>query len=611
MSGEETFSALDLHFADLLGRLSDRPCIELDLAALLVSRHRTGGHICLPLREIAGQPLPAVYRGLERAPEADDWIQKLQGTDVVGVPGEFKPLILDEQGRLYLRRYWDYEKRLADIIKSRLKAARPAVDTKLLRQGLARFFPTKETNWQKVAAFTAVMSNFCVITGGPGTGKTRTVAAILALLLEQAGNERLRIALTAPSGKAAARLKESVQNAKATLDCANEIKVLLPTDATTIHRLLGTIPDSPYFLHNADHQLIADVVVVDEASMVDLALMSKLFQAVPESARIILLGDKDQLTSVEAGYILGDICNTGAAIQLSKEFGRLYTASTGDTLAVKMRPRENVIQDAIVELQRNYRFKSDGGIFKLSRAINAGDVETAFEVLRNKSHGDVSWRLSPPARSLPAAVREKMTGAYKRYLQTEVPAEALAKFGEFQILCALRNGPYGVGELNRLAEQSLSEAGLLKREGQWYRGRPVMITRNDYNLKLFNGDIGVVFPDAEADDEMRVFFAYADGAIRKFPPSRLPAHETVFAMTIHKSQGSEFGAVLLILPGDDAPILTRELIYTGLTRARDHVEIWSPESVLRTALSKRASRTSGLRDALWNKPNYVQIMMPI
>ena len=264
------------------------------------------------------QPLPAVYRGLESAPEADDWIEKLQGTDVVGAPGEFKPLILDERGRLYLRRYWEYEKRLADIIKARLKAARPAVNIDLLRQGLARFFPNKgETNWQKVAAFTAVMSNFCVITGGPGTGKTRTVAAILALLLEQAGNGRLRIALAAPSGKAAARLKESVQNAKATLNCSNEIKAFLPTDATTIHRLLGTIADSPYFLHNADHQLITHIVIVDEASMVDLALMSKLFQAVPESARIILLGDKNQLASVEAGYILGDICNTGAAIQLA------------------------------------------------------------------------------------------------------------------------------------------------------------------------------------------------------------------------------------------------------------------------------------------------------
>jgi exodeoxyribonuclease V alpha subunit len=610
MTREETFSALDLHFAELAGRLSDRPCIELELAALLVSRQRTGGHICLPLHEIAGQPLPAVYRGLERAPEVDDWIEKLQGTDVVGTPGEFKPLILDEQGRLYLRRYWEYEKRLADIIKSRLNAARPAVNTALLRQGLSRFFPTKgETNWQKVAAFTAVMSNFCVITGGPGTGKTRTVAAILALLLEQAGDKRLRIALTAPSGKAAARLKDSVQNAKATLNCANEIKEALPTDATTIHRLLGVIADSPYFLHNADHQLITDVVIVDEASMVDLALMSKLFQAVPESARIILLGDKDQLTSVEAGYILGDICNTGAPSQLSKEFGKIYAASTGETPAVKLRPRENLMQDTIIELKRNYRFKSDGGIFKLSRAINAGDVETAFEILRNKSHGEISWRLSPPARSLPAAVREKVTAGYKEYLQTDEHAEALVKFGEFQILCALRNGPYGVGELNRLAEQSLSEAGLLERKGQWYRGRPVMITRNDYNLKLFNGDIGLALPDANG--EMRVFFAYADGEIRKFSPSRLPVHETVFAMTIHKSQGSEFGAVLLILPSEDAPILTRELIYTGLTRARDRVEIWSPESVLRAALSKRTLRTSGLRDALWNNPNYVQITMPI
>jgi exodeoxyribonuclease V alpha subunit len=612
MSDEEGFSALDLHFAELMGRLSDRPCVELDVAALLVSRQRAGGHICLPLREMARQPLPAPYRGLDHAPEAEEWIKKLRGHDVVGAPGEFKPLILDEQGRLYLRRYWEYEKTLADIIKARLNAMRPAVDAKLLRQGLVRLFPSEgEINWQKVAAFTAVMNNFCVITGGPGTGKTRTVAAILALLVEQAGRERLRVALTAPSGKAAARLKESVQNAKAALNCAQEIKALMPSDATTIHRLLGTIPDSPYFLHDADHPLVADVVIVDEASMVDLALMSKLFQAVPENARIILLGDKDQLTSVEAGYILGDICNTGTAIQLSKEFGKLYAAITGETLALKMRPRENVIQDAIIELRRNYRFKSDGGVFKLSRAINAGEVENALEVLRNKSLRDISWRPSPPARSLPAAIREKVTGGYERYLEAEEPAGALAKLGEFQILCALKNGPYGVGELNRLAEQSLADAGLLKKEGQWYRGRPVMITRNDYNLKLYNGDIGVVFPDAGVNGEMRVFFADTNGEVRKFSPSRLPAHETVFAMTIHKSQGSEFGAVLLILPGDDVPILTRELIYTGLTRARDRVEIWSAESVLRAALARRASRTSGLRDALWNTPDHLQMTMPI
>lgn len=612
MTGEDTFSALDLHFADLVGTFSDRRCIELDLAALLVSRQCASGHICLPLHEVAGKPLPAVYRGLERAPDAGDWIDKLQGTDVVGAPGEFKPLILDEKGRLYLRRYWEYEKKLAGIIKSRMIAARPVVNGKQLRHGLERLFPsTRETNWQKVAAFTAVMSNFCVITGGPGTGKTRTVAAILALLLEQGGAESLRITLAAPSGKAAARLKESVQNAKATLNCTDEIKALMPADATTIHRLLGFIRDSPYFRHDANHPLVTDVVVVDEASMVDLALMSKLFQAVPENARIILLGDKDQLTSVEAGYVLGDICNTGTAIQISKEFGKLYAASTGETLPVKMRPRENVMQDSVVELQRNYRFKSDGGIFKLTRAINTGDVETAFKVLRDKSHSDVSWRPLPTARYLLAAVRDKVTAGYKQYLQTDNPIEAVAQLGKFQILCALRNGPHGVGELNRAVEQSLTEAGLLEREGPWYRGRPIMITRNDYNLKLFNGDVGVVFPDAEADGEMRVFFAYADGAIRKFSPSRLPAHETVFAMTIHKSQGSEFGAVLLILPGEDTPILTRELIYTGLTRARDQVEIWSDESVLRAALAKRASRSSGLRDALWDNPKYVQITMPI
>src|SRR6202042_2075014 len=211
------------------------------------------------------------------------------------------------------------------------------------------------------------------------------------------------------------RLKESVQTAKATLNCPDQIKTLLPTEATTIHRLLGTIPDSPYFRHDADHRLITDVVIVDEASMVDLALMSKLFQATPQNARIILLGDKNQLTSVEAGYILGDICNTGAAIQLSKEFGKFYTASTGETLGIKTHPRENAIQDTIVELQRNYRFKSDGGIFKLSRAINCGDVAEALEVLRQRSYADVVWRPSPPPRSLPSAIREKVTEGYRDF----------------------------------------------------------------------------------------------------------------------------------------------------------------------------------------------------
>jgi len=252
MTPEQIPSALDRHFAELMNRLSEKPDPELQLAALLVSRHRASGNICWPLREVAGQPILEPLLGFERAPQAASWTKKLRATGVVGGPGEFKPLILDDQDRLYLRRYWEYENGLAKAIRRRLDAPAPTIDRRRLDNGLDRLFPkSEETDWQRVAAAKAVTRNFTVITGGPGTGKTRTVIAILALLIEQS-DAPLRIALVAPSGKAAARLKESIQNAKQDLNCADEIKARLPTEASTIHRLLGTIPDSPYFRHHAD-----------------------------------------------------------------------------------------------------------------------------------------------------------------------------------------------------------------------------------------------------------------------------------------------------------------------------------------------------------------------
>ena len=581
-----------------MGRLAKTPLPELQLAALLVSRHRMGGNICLPLREIGGRVLPETIAGFKSAPTVSTWVRKLRGTNLVGAPGEFKPLILDEHDRLYLHRYWQYEHSLAGAIKARVNGPHPNIDLVRLREGLERLFPPSgETNWQKVAAFNAVVSNFCVITGGPGTGKTRTVVAILALLLEQA-QKPLRIALAAPSGKAAARLKDSIQLTKETLNCADDIKAWLPKEAMTIHRLLGTIPDSPYFRHHAEWPLLVDAVVVDEASMVDLATMSKLFAAIPATARIVLLGDKDQLASVEAGYVLGDICNAGATVQHSDRFAHFYDKVTGEKLSTPATATQSTMQDCIAELRKNYRFGSESGIYRLVEAINRGDAEQAITVLRDKTQGDVIWR---SWRGSGAQLREIALQGYESYLKTHDPAEALDRFSDFRVLCAMRNGPYGVLELNQLIEQILSQARLLQEVDQWYRGRPVMVIRNDYNVKLFNGDVGVTFPDPEFQNEMRVFFWSVDNKMRRVLPSRLPAHETVYAMTVHKSQGSEFGRVLLILPENDSPILSRELLYTGLTRAREQVEIWASESVLRAAIARRVTRTSGLRDALWEQ----------
>ena len=504
---------------------------------------------------------------------------------------------------LYLYRYWNYEKRLAASLRARGSSGGATVDESLLKDSLRRLFPgddPKETDWQKVAAYASVVKNFCVISGGPGTGKTFAVAKILALLLEQSKTRHLRIALAAPTGKAAARLKEAIQNAKEKLACPEEIKAAIPEEASTIHRLLRSIPGSPYFQHNEKNPLPADVVVVDEASMVDLALLSKLAAAVPTSARLILLGDKDQLASVEAGAVLGDICDTGHIHNFSTQFCRDLKTIAGEEVEASPDGRDELaMQDCIVQLKKSYRFGEDSGIGAASQAVNDGDSGLALGLLKSGGYKDIQWQELPRPEALSRALRKDIIAGFSPYLKATEPEKAFDLFNRFRILCALREGPFGVYTLNLLAEQVLRKEGLIKQEGRWYFGRPLIITRNDYNLKLFNGDVGIILPDSESSREPRAYFPSEEGTIRKFPPLRLPEHETVYAVTVHKSQGSEFNNVLLLLPDAEAPVLTRELIYTGITRAREKVTVWAKEEVFRTAISRRIERTSGLRDALW------------
>jgi exodeoxyribonuclease V alpha subunit len=541
MNGETTFSALDRQFGDFLQRLVGDTAGEVRLAAMCTSRARAEGHICVPVAEIAA---------LEGAPSAATLRKKLRASKVVGVPGDFTPLVLDKNDRLYLRRYWEYEQQLAQAILRRAGTSSSARDN-------------NETDLQKVAAVRAVTTHFTVITGGPGTGKTRTVIDILALLHKQPGGKGLRIALAAPTGKAAARLTESVRAANQTLE------------ATTIHRLLGYLPNSPYFWHNAERPLSADVVIVDEASMIDLALMAKLIAAVRPEARLILLGDRDQLASVEAGSVLADIC---AAAESAK-------------------PNEP-LHGAVVELRHNYRFAETGGIYRVSTAVNAGDADAAIAALGQDAESETVWQQLPAAPKLPTALRERVVAAFRPCLETDDPLQAIAQLERFRILGVLRHGPFGVENLNAIAAEILADTGLIIPRHGCYRGQPLTITQNDYNLGLFNGDSGIILPDPESGDELRAFFVSAEGRLRRFLPTRLPQHETAFAMTVHKSQGSEFDRLLLILPEKDSPLLTRELLYTAITRARKHVEIWSSEPVLRAALSRPTSRISGLGEAL-------------
>ncbi|HIJ94569.1 MAG TPA: exodeoxyribonuclease V subunit alpha [Desulfuromonadales bacterium] len=595
-------TALDRHFAAFIRREAAHAPACLELVAALVSHAVGNGNICLNLSECAAAELTLDDHDYQ-LPELKEMLEQLAASGVVGFPGEFKPLVLDADGRLYLYRYWKYESDLARIIQD--KSAIPVcdLDENLLARAVRRLFPVTADDgidWQQVAALAALKKKFCVISGGPGTGKTSTVVKILALLLEQAPGSRLRIALAAPTGKAAARLKESIRRMKDALECSAGIKAQIPEDVTTIHRLLGVRSGSVRFRHTADNQLPHDVVIIDEASMVALPLMAKLVVAIRNDARLILLGDRDQLASVEAGAVLGDICGTGRSTRYSQGFADFVSRVTGYTVADRADCGDSGhLSDALVVLQRTYRFGADSSIGAISRAVNAGEGRQACAILKDESCSGSRWQVIPRPDRLKNALAEIIVTGYGRYLSAGSPVEALRLFDSFRILCALRQGPYGVSGMNALVEDVLAAKGLIDHHTRWYPGRPVMITVNDYTMKLFNGDIGIVMPDPEHDDTPRVWFPAVEGGVRSVSPVRVPAHETVYAMTVHKSQGSEFERVLLLLPDHDSDALARELIYTGITRAKQDVEVWADEEVFVAAVSRRVDRKSGLAAALW------------
>jgi exodeoxyribonuclease V alpha subunit len=604
-------SAIDLHFARFISEFATEGDADLFLAAGLVSHSVGQGDICLDLATVAGNSLtdsrhnrPAVV-----CPPLKDWLTALKASPAVGKPGDICPLILDTRHRLYLYRYWEYEQTIVHSIKSRIAEPIAELNLQHLKKILDRLFPkirSPEVDWQKIAAAVACLKHFCVITGGPGTGKTFTVTRVLAVLLELLSTQRLRIYMAAPTGKAATRLQESLQKARDQIVCDESVKRSLPTEVFTIHRMLKPIKASPYFRHHSENPLMADVVVVDEASMVDLALMAKLLDAVPQKARLIFVGDKDQLASVEAGSVLGDICDRDVMHGFSNRFKDTIRDVTGQDIDVSVQTAEgdSNLPDALVVLQKSYRFSSESGIGALSRAVNHGDADAALNILADTSQKSIAWQPLKAVANLRESLSAQIIHAYQPYLSARDPAEALARLEHFKILCAVNIGPLGVQAVNRLAQQILSRHNLIRpdpiSDNPWYAGRPVLITRNHYPLGLFNGDIGITLAaNSSKQGDLVVYFRARGGRVRRFLPQHLPEHETVYAMTVHKSQGSEFDEVLLILPSKDIPVLTRELVYTALTRARRKLTIWSAPDILRGALTRKIQRVSGLRDGLW------------
>ena len=606
----EVFNSTDRHFASLMERLAGKESPELRLASALVSRWLAEGQSCLPLGQVAGQPYPQTKTDGAvqiKCPSQKEWEELLHATPVVGRPGEVKPLILDDSGRLYLQRYWRYEQAVATDLLNRLGRPVTEIDKPALAKTLKQLIPGSskpgEIDWQKVAVFAAVRQRFCVITGGPGTGKTWTVARLLALLLEQPGSEGLRIKVAAPTGKAVARIQESLAEALTDLSCPDAVKARLQAKdlTTTIHRLMGTIPNSVKFRHGPDNPLPVEVLVVDESSMVSLSLMAKLLSALKPDARLVLVGDKDQLPPVDPGGVLGDICRAADINRFSEAFCGDYMQCTGEALAGNTDPLRR-LPDVVVQLRTNYRSGEAAALHALCIAVNEGNALAATEVLRKPAEANaaVAWKTLPQPKDLKKVLRETVQTHYGPMLKAGSAAEALNGLSRFRILCAVREGPYGVVTINRLVEEILAEAGLApadKIKFGSYPGKPVMVTANNYVLKLFNGDTGVIWPDTGGGNLM-VHFPAETGLVRVVARERLPGHETVYAMTVHKSQGSEFDRVLLVLPDRESQVLTRELVYTGLTRARQSVHILANENILRSAIKVHAELASGLSDQL-------------
>ena len=607
-------------FARFIAQLGDGPpAPPLVLAAAILSELEGHGHSCVQLSDLAASPaallgwsekqwaqLAAAAAPLPKG--VAGWAKLLASCGQVWVRGEFdydQPLVLDGE-RLYLRRYWREETQVAHAVRGRAEATHP-VDTALVRAWLDKLFvaapEAARPDWQKLACAVALRGAVAIITGGPGTGKTYTVARLLALLFATAPDAaRQRVALAAPTGKAAARLKQSID--KALGELAERVGDELPLReltarmgaARTLHSLLGARPDTRAFAHHRGNPLDVDVLIVDEASMVHLEMMASLLDALPPGATLILLGDKDQLASVEAGAVLGDLCHDAQAGNYDDDTIRYVGAASGETIPADFRGAGGALAQQTVMLRHSRRF--GGPIGQLALAVNAGDTARAEEVLRG---GDtVHWI----EHAQQAQLLKLAWSGYSPYLALLKGGQAgdedwvrqvLQRFETFRILCAVRDGEWGVAGLNEAIEKRLETGGLLRRGAEWYVGRPVMVTRNDYSTGVFNGDIGVTLADPARPGAQRVYFLEGD-KVRSVLATRLRNVETAFAMTVHKSQGSEFHHTVLALPRESNAVLTRELVYTGITRASREFTLVTPSGeVLREAIASRTYRTSGLR----------------
>ena len=567
----------------------------------LLSKRLSEGHICVDVNNIDKSELTGIgYTSIVGQKE-------LQKEPLVSNGSKKTPFILLDN-QLYLERYFNYE----TIILNRIKAFIEREQTQnprmlealkehrvVISELFKNTLPDSDSkeqniNWPLAAAITAVLNYFTIITGGPGTGKTTTVAKILSILFTLKPD--LKVALTAPTGKAAARMAESLKNASSF--ASESIRAKFETlEPSTIHRLLGNIKNSPQFKHNSENALNYDVVITDESSMIDAALFAKLLNAVGPNTRLILLGDKDQLASVEAGSLFGDLCQAQAQLNMfSTARAELINSFIEDT---KQQISDSCINsisthplfEHIIELQRSHRFSDNKGIGKLSKAIIHNKVDAIKEFFSNNDEQvliDTNYS---------EKIFDNFIAGYEEFISEKDTSIALKKMNYLRVLCAVREGERGLYAINKKIEKYLQQKKLIQLTGDFYVNRPIMVTGNNKELQLFNGDIGIIRPDEKG--VLKAWFETSKGEVRAVLPGYISNAETVYAMTIHKSQGSEFDQVLVSLPkGDDIQILTRELLYTAVTRAKQKVIVQGSEALILQTSSAFVERGSGIINRL-------------
>ena len=624
LHGEGHLVDIDLHFGRLIAELDGGGGPELPLAAALASAWTRDGHACLALSEVAGRDWPRTGAGAVQLPALEPWIEALDASPLVARPGDGErcPLVLDGHGRLYLERLRTAEQAVADGLRrlagddagvdpegldaasgDRTPESGPRPEPEGLDAALDRLFPgTAPGDRPRTAARIAVCRRLCVVSGGPGTGKTTTAAAIVALFIELGLAAPARIALAAPTGKAAARLQEAVRGQRRALLSRAPALEGFEARATTVHRWLG---------HRAREGSGTDVLILDEGSMVDLTLMARVLRALPDGARLVLLGDASQLASVQPGSVFADLCRAGAGDEgagnepVPRPPAALDREPAIPHGGIAKRPRQrSPLASCVVELVRNWRFDEGGGIGRLAAAIVRGDAPAAVAALRDPSDTAVELHPLPDAAAFERlALRfadEHFAPALREALALcEPPAEGAGPLSSFRVLCAHRIGSFGAERFNRSVERRLRTLGLVRTHDAFYPGRPILVTRNDPRTRLSNGDTGVVLRDAAG--RAQVWFPEledAEGGPRLVPPARLPPHESFFALTVHRAQGSEYEEVAVAPGPADSRVVTRELLYTAVTRARRRVVVYGAAESVAAAVERPTERSSGLCDAL-------------